>query len=1235
MRLKSIEMQGFKSFPEKTRINIDHGVTAIIGPNGSGKSNISDAVRWVLGEMSLKSLRGSRMEDVIFNGASGRQPSNYSSVSIAFDTEEEFNEAQNSVMDFGETLEVASGIETNPENSDKNKASSAPKFKLFDHKEVVITRRYYRSGESEYYINKTQVRLKDIYELFYDTGIGREGYSVIGQGKIAEVLSQKGDERRSIFEEAAGISKFRYKKSEAERKLKETENNLVRINDILNEVTSRIGPLAKEAENAKQYLVLSEEKKGLEITLWLDRIDEVKQELDSGAIAFHAAKYELEQCEERVKMLESSLDESINENYDLSRILSETENKKSEAGQRSGGLDGKKAVLLNDISHYKRIIEENEQAITTAKENIMSTSVLLEQAFIEAEAAKNEIKRISQIVDETQSEYELKHSETAMLQTKLAEVNSSYSTLFEKISGLLSTGARIDAELTLVNRSQDGMTENISISEQRIVELNEETNKITLIERELKDEYENILKSRAETENTIIEYRKSYEKSRDEIVAKRLSLAADEQKREHLTRLEQLLEGYSESVRSVISDAKQGKIKNGNKPLCIHGTVSSLISTDDEYVIALETALAAAVQFIVVEDESDAKASIDYLKENKLGRATFLPLTTVKGKRCDIHEIKELPGFIGIASDLAKFDPKYSGVMDDLLGRTVIASDLNAATKIANKTGYRIKIVSCDGQVINPGGSFTGGSSAKKVGLLTRALDIERLSVDIKKKNGELFDKEREASAFQKKITEALEQIETLTLFMDEKKNALDKILSEKNTVSVRLDEETKRRDALISGKNEDDNRLLTLLKQKEEYAISAQADNAMLESVRNELAETKLKSDAARIEEEAIYNKLNTERLLLLEKRSESDRQNEQCRQLSERLTGYETHINELKTSTEKAKTDIISRENEISAIQEEITRVFTEINHFNEQRNKLLSERERKEKQINDIRLSVKQSMADKEGAFRRFTSLEARQTKLNSDYEDISAKLWDEYELTYSVAVPFRLSKDKMEKAASRITTLKNRIRAMGSINVNAVEEYKLEKERYDFLTAQTEDLNKTRRSLDNAILKLNAEMKQTFVECFDKINFAFGEAFAELFGGGSAYIELTDPELPLECGIDIILKPPGKSIKNILLLSGGEQSFAAIALYLALQRINPAPFCIFDEIESALDDVNVAKFADYVRQNSDKTQYILITHRRGTMERADTLYGITMRQKGISEYIKLNVSMLQETIKEYVN
>ncbi len=1223
MRLKSIEMQGFKSFPDKTKITFNSGVTAIIGPNGSGKSNISDAMRWVLGEMSLKSLRGKRMEDVIFNGTASRPPSNYTSVSITLDTEEEFNEAQNSVMDFGAVTEEEKSSDT------KKKAT------LSDHKEISITRKYYRSGESEYYINKTQVRLKDIYELFYDTGIGREGYSVIGQGKIAEVLSQKGDERRSIFEEAAGISKFRHKKAEAERKLNDTENNLIRINDILGEVSARIGPLAKEAENAKQYLVLSEEKKGLEITLWLDKIDDIKSQLNKSEIDFNSAKYELEQKEERLLTLEESLDNIINENYELSRVLSETERKKSEANQSSSEAEAKKAVFLNDIAHFERVIRENEQAVSSVSADIMSTSRTLEEARTEAKEKQEQLSALSEEADAEQSNYESKHTEVMALRELLDRASLSYSDIYEQNTSFRTTGARIEAELELAGSSIETSIMNLSESEKRITDLKEELKKASEAKLEKRTELDALLTQSREKANEADQSRKKREEIKKESESIRLLLAADEQKREHLNRMEQLLEGYSESVRTVVSDSKHGKIRAGGKPITVHGTVSSLISTEGEYVVALETALAAAVQFVVVDGEEDAKAAILHLKDKKAGRATFLPLSTVKGRKCDVSEIKDIKGYIGIASELAEFDKKYQGIIDNLLGKTVIASDIDSAAMIAKKSGYRIKIVTADGQVINAGGSFTGGSSAKKVGLLTRAVDIEQLSAEIKKKNSLLLAKDKEHSAVQDGINRITREITSLEAHINEEKSKLDALVAEFNTASIRLDEEKKRRDALSTERSRGEERLLLLKKQKEEFSVSAKADEQRLEEARALLNDSKEKYRAAQEQEETAYGGLNALRLSVLELRSECERRDERVGQLEERIKGCESRIEELNILTEKTKENISERKRQIEALDGEKDRIQEEIKGHEEELQKLLSGREDKEKEINRIRSAVKQSQSEKEEAFRRYTSLEAKQSKLNDSYEDLSSRLWDEYELTYSSALPYRLPKEKMQKAPSRLNSLKSRIRSMGSINVNAVEEYKKEKERFDFLTAQTDDLNKTRRSLDSAIARLSSEMKQTFVDCFNNINAEFGTVFSELFGGGKAYIELENPDYPLECGIEIIIKPPGKSVRNISLLSGGEQSFAAIALYLALQKVNPAPFCIFDEIESALDDINLVKFADYIRQNSSSTQYILITHRRGTMERADTLYGITMRQKGISDYIKLNVSRLEENIKEYTN
>ncbi len=1217
MRLKAIEMQGFKSFPDKTRIGFENGVTAIIGPNGSGKSNISDAIRWVLGEMSAKSLRGSKMEDVIFNGTPSRAAANCASVSLIIDTEEEFNR-QNELT-----------LETDGEEPEKEEASKNNGYKLSDQPEVAVTRKLYRSGESEYYINKKQVRLKDIYELFYDTGIGREGYSVIGQGKIAEVLSQKDDERRSIFEEAAGISKIRYKKLEAERKLRDTEANLVRINDILSEITARIGPLEKEAENAKQYLVLSEEKKGIEITLWLDRLDYLRARRVECETDLAAARLALQEAEKEVVQCDESTDRIFNESYELSMLMSECEREKTEAVHRKGEAEGKKAVCANDIAHSQDSVSEAKASIAAAvaekaenEKNISSCEALKKEAETKLEALEKDSAK-------AETDYEGARNASFNGDKNANSLSSQCELLSKQKSDFAAREAAKNATLEAERKSAIENSERLSAAKERLAQLQTEL-------EQAENAVEQTAKNIKETENKIIKL--DFERAsllqqlrttEGEITSEKIALSGEEQRRDQLIRLENLLEGYSESVKRVINDCTKGKILNNGEKIGLHGTVSNIISSESEYVIALETALAASVQFIVVEKESDAKACIKYLKDNKLGRATFLPIESVTGRLADVNAIKDMKGYIGIASELAKFEPKFKGIVNDLLGRTVIADNIDSASAIARKSGFRIKIVTLDGQIINAGGSYTGGSSAVKVGVFTRAMDIERLGEKIKERQEKIASLEAKCQELTKVCADADGNLEGLRMSLSEANTAKAAHCATKDSLVARIEEENARVESLTMG---DD----VLAKLEQEIAVLAEESKKISDALNLAVASrdnAREQAEKLKKEEELAFALVSEARMAIYAAKNEVTVAGERLSIALKRQNELSARITMGSASIEKAEAVIKERVEETGKLNAECLECDSIIANCDKRLNDLVTGREEKEKQLGEMRIKQKAVAAKKEDAFRSVTEWEMKSTSVNTEFDNVTNKLWDEYELTYSDAERFRLPKEKMEKGPSRLASLKSKIRAMGVINVNAVEEYRVTKERYDFLSAQTDDLNKTRASLDRTISKLESGMKEQFLECFEQINTEFNAVFTELFGGGSARAELTDPMLPLECGIDIVLKVPGKSVRSISLLSGGEQSFAAISLYLALQKVNPSPFCVFDEIESALDDVNVVKLASYVRRNSDKTQYILITHRRGTMERADTIYGITMRQRGISDYMKLNMLKLDDIIKEY--
>lgn len=1223
MRLNAIEMQGFKSFPEKTRITFDSGVTAIIGPNGSGKSNISDAIRWVLGEMSVKSLRGSRMEDVIFNGTANRTAANCASVTLCIDTQEEYNLANHQ--------RIEAEPEAPEEGEEAGGVKARPVYSLSDGPEVTVTRKYYRSGESEYYINKKQVRLKDIYELFYDTGIGREGYSVIGQGKIAEVLSQKDEERRSIFEEAAGISKFRYKKLEAERKLRDTESNLVRINDILSEIGSRIGPLAKEAENAKQYLVLNEEKKGLEITLWLDRIDYLRARRVECETELAAAKLALETAERAAAECESATDRMLNESYEFGRVMSECERMRSEAIQKKSEAEGRIAVCENDIAHAEETLESSRVLIGSA-ESECALAEDAQKALAEAEnTAKAELAGSEAACAKAEEEYSAAYAETQRGDAGAEKAAAALETLTAEKSALTARAAAARASLEAGRRAETENSDRIAASKARIKALESGASAIKEKLSAAEAERASAEKELASVTEAIKENESAAVDNAEKLNAAKLELGTLSEKHDQLLRLEQLLEGYSDSVKRVLNDCASGTITDKGRAIGVCGTVSNIISSDSEYVIALETALAASVQFIVVEKEADAKACIRYLKENKLGRATFLPLESVQGRTFDDAQIKDMPGYIGLASGLAKYDKKYAGVVNDLLGRTVIAENIELASAIARRTGFRVKTVTLDGQVINAGGSYTGGSVHGKVGVFTRAMDIERLAERIKAARADI-------GSLTAKKAELESEAGVLAAGRDSAQERLNAAASscaalgmELQSHMVRIEEERGHAETL-SAAEDTVSRLGAELETIESELSSLDVSLALAASARES---ARLGSESARQAESRAFAALSEARVDLYSKRNALAVASERREAGAARITELKARAELGRSTVGKANELIAERVAEIGRLKAECGECDSEAASCEARLKQLVAGREEKEKEISDMRARQKRADSEKETAFRAVTGCETKRDGVNTEYDAVSAKLWDEYELTYSDAEKFRLPKEKTEKAQSRLASLRAKIRSMGTINVNAVEEYRVTKERFDFLTSQTEDLNKTRASLDRTISRLSSGMKETFLEYFEKINVEFNNVFCELFGGGSARLELTDPMMPLECGIEIILKVPGKSVRSISLLSGGEQSFAAISLYLALQRVNPAPFCVFDEIESALDEVNVGKFASYVRRNSDKTQYIIITHRRGTMEYADTLYGITMSQKGVSDHMRLNMAKLDERFKENIN
>ena len=1180
MLLKSLELHGFKTFPDRIKLSFDKGITSIVGPNGSGKSNISDAIRWVLGEQSAKTLRCSKMEDVVFNGTDKRKKTGYAEVTLSID----------------------------------NKDRILP----FDGDEVAVTRRYYRSGESEYMINKATVRLRDIHELFMDTGLGRDGYSMIGQGKIDSIVASKSEERREIFEEASGISRYRYRKTEAERKLKSTEENLVRLRDIVGELEDRVGPLKKQSEKAQKFLVLSEEKKGLEIALWLNTLDNsaniIKEQDDK--IDIQRAQYE-------------------NAEQELANISSETESIYLKNGEITSKID----TIRRNISQFESEVSNNNALISVANNDIEHNKETITRL-------ETEIEQLDNSFTEIESQIKEKKENVEKLKLNIEEKQKKYNEVSENLNTISVDASRSGDELQELNSklaelSQKSANAKVVLltSDSSINELNERIESLnsSLLEKEsnlettskMLEDYKVQGKDSAEKVEMLSNSIKGLELKINNLKAKnenskgeidRLTLDSNEKLRRAniLEDLEKNLEGFAHSVKTVMNLSRHGKIGG------IHGPVSRLIKVPTDYAVAIETALGGAMQNIVTGNEEDAKRAIRTLKENKGGRATFLPIATIKPRYLNENGIDSCFGFVGVASDLCDCKDEYKGILQNLLGKIIIAEDLNSAVSIAKKYSYRFKVVTLDGQVVNAGGSLTGGSLNKRTGLLSRASEIEKYR--------------KEAKALADKADELKEQYSNSQ--QEFAKYEAD-ILGTRGDLSTEQQELIRLRTEYKACQNEYDSLVSSIDFTKNEIV---ECENKISNLQKDK--ETADKEFSAFEEEIANIEKttsnLTGNRLALTEKRE----------QLSEKLQNIrleivtfekdkEALISEIRTSEynsqhqterkENLRNQIVSVNSNIDIINKKIES-YTNISNnyqdkiaeFNNAIEKLNGDKEKFEKKSVELRQKEKDLNSTREVSGRELARLEERKINLQKQYDDIIAKLWDEYELTKRQAEEISIEIENVSTARKRLNEIKSSIRGLGSVNVSAIEEYKEVSERYEFLGAQVSDVEKSKNEIERLINDLTKQMKDAFIENFHEINKHFGETFKELFGGGTASLELANPDDILNSGIDIIAHPPGKIVVHLEALSGGEKALVAIALYFSIMKVRPAPFCVMDEIEAALDDVNVDRFAQYMRRMTDRTQFITITHRRGTMEESDVLYGVTMQDEGISKLLELRAS-----------
>ena len=1180
MQLKSLELIGFKSFPDRTLINFSDGITAIIGPNGSGKSNIADAVRWVMGETSAKTLRGNKTEDVIFDGTQSRKPLGFAEVTL--------------------TLLNSDG------------ALAVP------YEEVALTRRYYRSGDSEYFINRKPVRLKDIQELLRDTGLGKTGYSIIGQGTVTEIITSKSTDRRHFFEEAAGIAGFKYKKEESARKLALTSENLVRLTDILTELSDRLGPLGKQAEKAKKYLALYEEKKVLELSVWLDGLKQTEAEIKKAAETAESIRSSLSAVDAGVQEYEDRSERLGADIRDLTVEIEKLREKISEYEQQCRDRDSEILLLGNDIEHGQRDIERIRTELSDDDSVREALKKEIEEKTGQLLLAEKQAAELAEDISGAESEREAQRAEGEEVAKKSRSLADEAEALTAQITAMQLRVSGADGRKAGLVRKLEETEKELSDAAERLASL-EKTGE------NAENELETLAQKRRSLENMLGGYalkknsrQDRCEKLRRELNEKTLKLRQTQDRRRMLEDMEKHYEGFSGSVKSVMTEAEKGVLHG------VCGTVAGVIKTDREYSVAVETALGAAIQNIITETEKDAKNCISLLKSRNLGRATFLPLDTVRPKVLDARNFASMPGFRGLASQIITCDDRYRGVIESLLGRTAVAETLDDATRIARSSGYSFRLVTLDGQVVNAGGSLTGGSVGKNVGILSRANETEALA-ETEKKLAE------EAEAADKELRNALSELNMLTA-------QVDGINAEIKTVD---DEQVKRKAELdyctlyITNIREQMRSLQDNISRAKEDLDGEQADLAKTEGLISEKTAQleKIKRDLRSAEDENGHILENLERI-----REEIYAKEVRRVEYAKNVESLRLNIEQLNQRLEQGTQSSAKRLEQISEIEArnvEYTRRIADLKEANSSLRTLekecsehiadtTSRRDGLEAEKNRIFEGEKKLFEQKEKLAREAERMQIRQATLRNDSDTVIAKIWDEYEMTLSEAqaggftagMPF-------EEAKKRVAELRASIKALGSVNVEAIDEFAEVRKRHDELREQTEDLTKSRDELTGIIADLEEEMKKIFAESFKAINEEFSRVFRELFNGGSARLELTDGENLLESGIEIYVAPPGKIIKHLSSLSGGEQSLTAIALYFALLHMRPSPFCLLDEIESALDDVNVVRYARYLSNLSHKTQFLLITHRRGTMEIADRLYGVTMREKGVSKMLTINV------------
>ncbi len=1188
MYLKALEIEGFKSFPDKTVLTFGEDITAIVGPNGSGKSNISDAIRWVMGEQSTRALRGGKMEDVIFGGTAKRKQTNYAEVSLVLDN-------TSHIFDMDES-------------------------------EVMVTRRYYRSGESMYYINRRSVRLKDVNELFMDTGLGREGYSIIGQGKIDEILSVKSADRREIFEEAAGISRYRHRKEEAERKLAHTDENLVRINDKIEELEQQVEPLRIQSEKAKKCLILRDELRGLEISVWLDKLERIRtntiklnadyedavrrrEQLEQERDALYAAT---ERCSEQIRAKDLEMEQirqvisqrqagQAELESAIAVLNSNIENNKDNARRLQAELEqqeGREGGLVSQIDQHQARLAEIDQ-------NMAQLDGQLEQLRLQAEEAAKSVGTLDMELEQLRQRQAVGSADATEAKALLSALAAAAQEVLDREGAVGRERTELDGRMTEARTQQKAARADRAKAEEE------------------RDAVRNIINGYALRVDT---RKQKAEQARAAHVKLQMEENELTSRFRMLTEMEKHQEGLSRAAKIVVEESQRGTLKN------ICGPVAKLLKVSDKYTVAIETALGGHMQDIVVERDEDGKAAINYLKRRDGGRATFMPLNTVRpGSLKEEAQIKKEAGFVGIADQIITFDKKYAPVFSNLLGRVVVMEELDSAMACARKFGHSFRIVTLDGQVLNAGGSMTGGSASRSAGILSRANELERLKGQIAAMNEKVAEAQRAMEEAQRESAAAAYEMETAQGQLRQWEDDLLKAQALCDHC-----------DSVVADLERQQENQQTELEQLKQRAAGIEADT---KTARDRIAQ--LEGEAAALESEAQGKlqgqnegrqkaadlaakqaELAAQRAALQAERDANNAALEQLEALRRDMAGDRDQSRALMADYEQKNRDcaalIAQKQTQLDDLRKNDQAQEEAIRTLNTQKLTLEGERNRTEKESRD-------KNADLMNMQQEVTVLEQKRTTAVMEEKSLLDKLWDQYELSHEAARNQRVELESVPKAERRIGELKRGIAALGHVNLGAIEEFERVNERYTYLTDQRNDVNKAKAELESVIANITGEMKTIFAREFKVINDSFEKTFLELFGGGKATLELEDPDDILNCGIEIKVQPPGKALKIISLLSGGEKAFVAIALYFAILKVRPTPFVVMDEIEAALDDSNVVRFADYMRTMAEKTQFIVITHRRGTMEEADVLYGVTMQEQGVSRMLTINLNDVEKELK----